>query len=135
MATMSMYSARVITTSIARDWRDVYAFASKPENLPQWAAGLASGVQKDGAGWVTQSPDGPVRVRFAPANDYGVIDHTVTLPNGTDVYIPLRVIANGAGAEVMFTLYRLPHMSEAVFARDTGMVEKDLSTLKQLMER
>lgn len=129
------YSARVITTTIARDWRDVYAFAGKPENFPRWAAGLASGVQKDGAEWIAQSPDGAVRVRFAPVNDYGVVDHTVTLPDGNEVYIPLRVIANGSGAEVMLTLYRLPDMSDAVFARDAAMVEKDLATLKQLMER
>jgi hypothetical protein len=129
------YPVRIITTSIARDWREVCAFVGTPENLPQWAAGLASGVRKDGADLIAESPVGPVRVRFVPANDFGVLDHTVTLPDGGEVYVPLRVVANGGGAEVMFTLYQLAHMSEANLARDADMVERDLSTLKGLMER
>lgn len=129
------HPVRVITTSIGRDWRDVYAFAGAHENLPQWAAGLAAGVRRDGADLIADSPSGPVRVRFVPANDYGVLDHTVTLPNGTEVYVPLRVVANGSGAEVIFTLYQLAHMSDADLARDADMVEADLATLKELLER
>ncbi len=129
------FPVRVITTSIGRDWRDVYAFAGAPENLPLWAAGLASGVRRDGADLIADSPSGFVRVRFVPANDYGVLDHTVTLPDGTEVYVPLRVVANGSGAEVIFTLYQLAHMSDADLARDAEMVETDLATLKGLLER
>ncbi|MFD1326446.1 SRPBCC family protein [Mycoplana ramosa] len=132
---MTTLPARIIHRSIARDWREVYAFASRPEKMSRWAAGLASGLAPDGADWVADGgPIGQVRVRFAPDNDFGVIDHTVTMPNGRVVYNALRVVPNGDGAEVMFTLLRLPGMDDAAFETDAAQVARDLETLKELME-
>jgi hypothetical protein len=51
-----------------------------------------------------------------------VLDHWVTLPDGTEISIPLRVVANGDGAEVTLTLFRAPGMDDATFERDQGMV-------------
>ena len=48
-----------------------------------WASGLASGLTRNGDDWIADGgPIGNVRVRFAPPNDFGVIDHRVTLPGG-----------------------------------------------------
>jgi hypothetical protein len=71
---------------------------------------------------------------FAPRNDFGVLDHDVTLPSGETVYNPLRVIRDGAGCEVVFTLRKGPEMSEESFERDADAVAKDLATLKALLE-
>ena len=132
---MSTMPARIIHRTIRRDWRAVYDFAAKPENMPQWASGLASGLTRDGADWIADGgPIGNVRVRFAAPNDFGVIDHTVTLPDGPVVENALRVVPNGDGAEVMFTLLRQPGMSAEQFAGDAGWVAKDLATLKSIME-
>jgi hypothetical protein len=133
---MTILPARIVHIGIDRNWMDVYAFASKPENMPLWASGLASGLTQDGADWMADGgPIGKVRVRFAPANDLGVIDHTVTLENGLVVENALRVVPNGDGAEVMFTLLRQPAMDDAAFEADTRHVEKDLKTLKALLEK
>jgi len=56
------------------------------------------------------------------------------LPDGQSVLNPMRVVANGDGSEVMFTLFQLPGMSEEQFATDAGMVEADLRTLKTVLE-
>jgi hypothetical protein len=56
------------------------------------------------------------------------------MPSGVEVYIPMRVVANGDGSEVIFTLFRTPGMSDAVLERDIGLVEGDLATLKELLE-
>lgn len=45
MATMN---AKVVHATIARDWKQVYDFAHKPENMPKWASGLANGLKQDG---------------------------------------------------------------------------------------
>jgi hypothetical protein len=37
-----------------------------------------------------------------------VLDHTVVLPDGTEVYVPMRVVPNGGGSEVMLVLFRQP---------------------------
>lgn len=131
---MTIREARILTIGIERDAAAVYAFASRPENLPRWAAGLGSGIARAGDGWVVDAPLGRLRLRFAPVNDFGVLDHWVTLPDGSTVDVPVRVVPNGAGAEVSFTLFRQPGMSATDFARDAGMVAADLATLKRLME-
>jgi hypothetical protein len=46
----------------------------------------------------------------------------------------LRVVPNGDGCEVMFTLLQLEGMTDAQFAADAAHVAKDLATLKNLME-
>jgi hypothetical protein len=58
------------------------------------------------------------------------------VPNGgKPVNVPLRVIANGEGAEVQLTLFRQPGMDDEAFARDRRWIRKDLATLKALAER
>lgn len=126
---------RHLSVFIARAPRDVYAYAGDPENMPLWAAGLGSGIRRAGEHWEVQTPQGALVMRFTPPNDLGVLDHTVVLPDGAEVHVPMRVIANGEGSEVLFTLYRQPEMGDAAFDRDTGMVERDLAALKTLLER
>lgn len=46
----------------------------------------------------------------------------------------MRVVANGEGSELMFTLFQLPGMSDEQFGQDAGMVETDLRTLKVVLE-
>jgi hypothetical protein len=42
---------------------------------------------------IAETPEGPARVCFTERNSFGVLDHSVTRPQGTSVYVPLRVIA------------------------------------------
>lgn len=124
-----------VTVAIARPAAAVYAYASDPAHLVAWAAGLttASLEQVDGH-WVTDSPMGRITIDFAPPNAYGVLDHDVTMPTGETVYNPMRVIADGDGCEVVFTVRQRPGMSDAEFAADTAAVRADLETLRELME-
>lgn len=114
----------------------VYQFAADPTNLPKWAAGLASSaVQRVDDEWTFDSPMGRVTVEFVPENAFGVLDHVVTLPNGLSVYNPLRVIPDGDGCEVVFTLRRQPGMTDDEFHQDADAVRADLETLKRVLER
>lgn len=132
---MTVLPARIVHIGVDRDWREVYAFASKPENMPAWASGLASGLTRDGEDWLADGgPIGRVRVRFAPENPFGVIDHTVTMETGLVVHNALRVTPNGDGAEVSFVLLRRPDMDDAAFEADAAHVRKDLQALKALLE-
>lgn len=133
---MSILPARIIHIGIDRPWREVYAFAADPENMQHWASGLASGLTREGDDWIGDGgPIGKVRVRFAPGNHYGILDHTVTMENGLVVDNPLRVMANGDGAEVMFTLLKRQDLDDAGFEADAAHVLKDLQALKALLEK
>jgi hypothetical protein len=125
-----------ISISIDRPAVRVYDFAADPLNLPKWAAGLAgSRVEQDGDLWFTESPMGRVTFTFAPRNDFGVLDHDVTLPSGARVHNPLRVISDGRDAcEVIFTLRQGPETTEEEFKRDADAVARDLATLKSRLE-
>jgi len=128
-------SSRHISVDIARPASEVYEFAADPLNLPTWAAGLAgSPVVREGEQWVTDSPMGRVTFTFTPRNDLGVLDHVVTLPSGERVYNPMRVIGDGDGCEVVFTLRRRPGMSDQELERDVDAVAKDLATLRSVVE-
>ncbi len=130
-----MFESRHISIRIHKPAAEVYAFTKDPESFPRWAAGLASGLTRDGDQWIAHGPGGDVHVRFSPENPHGVLDHWVTLPDGTALYIPLRVIANGKGAEVILTLYRPPTLyDDAAFDRDAAAVARDLARLKALLE-
>ncbi len=132
---MSTLPARIIHVSIDRPWGEVYAFASNPRNMPLWASGLAKDLRPDGADWIGDGgPVGPLRVRFAQGNPHGILDHTVTLADGTRVDNAMRVVPNGAGAEVMFLLLKQPDMDDRTFEADAAHVLKDLRSLKSLLE-
>ncbi|HEU4917928.1 MAG TPA: SRPBCC family protein [Acidimicrobiia bacterium] len=131
---MPSHAAHNINVTIERPLEEVYDFVSKPENFPRWASGLAAAIEAEGDHWVSETPEGRVEIRFTPRNELGVLDHRVTMPSGLEVYVPMRVVANGESSEVMFTLFRTPGMTDEVLARDLEWVQGDLATLKQLLE-
>ena len=125
-----------VSVAIDRPAAAVYEFVADPRNLPAWAAGLAHReVEHVDGVWVVDSPMGRVTVAFAPANPFGVADHDVTLPTGEVVSNPLRVIPNGDGCDVVFTVRRRDGMSPDEFAADVDAVTADLATLRDLMQR
>jgi hypothetical protein len=134
-AMKSLLEVEHVTVSIDRSPADVYAFTSQVENVPRWAAGLARGVERVDGEWVGDSPMGRVKIRFARPNDLGVLDHDVVLPSGETVHNPMRVVPNGAGSEVTFTLFRRPGVSDDEFRSDAAAVRKDLDTLKRVLEK
>jgi hypothetical protein len=128
--------ATLIHLSINRPAADVYAYASDPKKMSEWAAGLSrSALRQEGGYWIADSPMGTVKIKFAPRNALGVVDHDVTLPDGVTVTNPLRIQPNGDGAEVIFTLYRRPNVSDADFHEDAARVRRDLETMKSILEK
>jgi hypothetical protein len=51
-----------------------------------------------------------------------------------EIYVPMRVVANGGDSEVMLTLFQRADMSDDVYAQDIRWVEQDLRTLKGILE-
>jgi hypothetical protein len=132
---LSGATSRHVSVRIGRSAAEVYEYARQPANLPAWAAGLGGDVAQVGGQWIVDSPMGRVAVAFVPRNDFGVLDHTVTLPTGEAVYNPMRIIPDGDGCEAVFTVRRQRGMSDADFQRDADAVSADLRTLKQVLER
>ena len=129
------FPAQHISVSINRPPAEVYDFVADLRNLPRWASGLSGSIGYVDGEWVAESPMGRVKVKFAERNRFGVLDHDVTLPSGEMFHNPMRVLANGDGSEVVFTLYRRPGVTDQALADDAATIGKDLQTLKSLLER
>lgn len=126
--------SQTISVTIAALVARVYAFAANPANLPLWAPSFCKSVELAGGEWVVQSPAGRVVFAFAPPNDLGVLDHTVTLPSGQKLTNPMRVIPNADGSEIIFTLFQHAGMSDQQFQEDAEHVLSDLHTLRRILE-
>jgi hypothetical protein len=127
-------TSHTVNMSIARVPEEVAQFVANPENLPAWAHGLCKSIAKSGSDWIAETLQGPMKIRFAPKNEFGVLDHYLTNSQGEEITVPMRVLANGAGSELIFTIFRPPGMSDLQLAHDIGLVQQDFKRLKELME-
>lgn len=132
---MTMRESRTLTAAIECSAAEVYAFVADGANLPRWAAGLGRDARPVNGGWEVQTEAGTVWLRYADENAFGVLDHTVRLPDGAEVYVPMRVVADGEWSLVLFTVFREAGMTDAQFAADVQAVARDLDTLAALLRR
>lgn len=129
-----MNEARTISVSIKAPAAATYALIADPRNLPTWSFFILA-VEKDGDVWRVQTQAGDAQMRFVDLNDFGIVDHWVRVAGGADeIYVPLRVITNAEGCEVLFTIFRQPGMEDAAYEHDIALVRKDLARLKSVME-
>lgn len=131
----SMLECQTISINVARDWRDLYEAIWRPLDFCSWASGLSkSEMTEDADGWwQAEGPDGCVRIQFTKHNEFGVMDHVIDI-GAARISSPMRVMANGDGATVSFTLFRLPEMDDAKYQADADWVRRDLQRLKELSE-
>lgn len=129
-----MLAALTVSVSIARPPDDVYAFLSDPPNWPAWSDFVAKIGPSNGE-WLAETPVGRMRLVFVEKNPYRVLDHTATLEGGQQISMPMRVLANQGGSEVLFTIFRQPGMTDEEFRSDVRMIEGELLSLKRLLER
>ena len=124
-----------VTVEIATSPDDVMAYASDPRHLPLWAPGFARSVkqQSDGS-WLVQMVEGTVTMWFTPPNADGILDHTVRLANGTEVFNQMRVTACHIGSQVSFVLNQTADMSDEQFEFDAELVRSDLDRLRVILE-
>ena len=123
------WPARHISRFIERKPVEVCAFLADHRNLPKWAAGLSAGISEVNGVVFSESPMGKVQVRFAAGAEHGIFDHDVTLPDGKTFHNPLRVLKNDEGSEVVFTLYRLPGVTDDAYEKDAATIAADLERL------
>jgi hypothetical protein len=128
------YEALTLSISIDRPAQDVYDAIWQPLDFPKWASGLsAARLRLEYGEWRADGPEGPVRLRFTGHNPFLIMDHWVDLGTGPEIYVPMRVVVNGDGAEVSLMLFRQPGMTEEQFSADADWMRGDLLALKQML--
>ncbi len=129
-----MLRSRTLSISIQARSSKVYDFVSEPLNLPLWATTFVHSIKETRGEWVIGTAQGPAKIHIAPKNDFGILDHRLQFASGVEVNVPMRVVPNGDGCEVLFTVFHQPEMTDEAYAADIKLVEQDLQTLKTLLE-
>lgn len=127
--------SRTLSVRINRPLPIVYEFLANPENWNQWAHGLGKSIRRSQGRWIADEQDGTIEVRFTPKNKFGVVDHYIRRKSGQNIYVPMRLIENGRGCELLFTLFREPGISDETFLADQEYVRQDLNALKRILEK
>jgi hypothetical protein len=122
------------TVSIEAPAERVVAFLRDPANLPRWAVGFAQAVRRDADGWVVQTGAGDVRIRIDADADRGTVDFWMAPAPGVQLLAPSRVVPRGSGAELVFTQFQGPGMSDQAFASSIDTLKHELIVLKALLE-
>jgi hypothetical protein len=128
-----MTEARTVSISIRKAPEEAYEFLSDPVRYPEWSEFITD-IQQEAGEWLATTPNGRVRMTFTPRNSFFILDHFVTVSPEVTVYVPMRVVKNSEGSEVLFTVFRMPGMSDEQYETDLGMVIQDLANLKQVLE-
>ena len=125
------YPVKNISVSINKSANKVYQFASNPENFPVWVEFIKSMTKVTENTWYAETDLGNPKIEIVPKNELGVIDHLVILPDSSTVNNPMRVMANGKGSELVFTLFWMPNRTKEEFNQDAKLVESDLKKLNK----
>jgi hypothetical protein len=130
----SPLKVQYISITINRSFDEVNDYLSVPANFEQWAAGLGKGFRQVSGEWVFEAGESIAKIRFSDKNPFGVADHYVYPQPDVEIYVPMRVVPNEDGSEVIFTLFRQPEMTDKQFADDQAAVRRDLERLKAILE-
>jgi hypothetical protein len=118
------------TIAIGTPPADVHAFISNPDNFPRWAPGFASAVRRDGEQWIVTSAQGDAAIVMAADRDAGTVDVLRAHDRTRGAF--LRVLPNGTGSEILFTLFFAPERPVEAVAAQMRVVEDELDTIRRL---
>lgn len=112
----------------------VFTFLANPLNWPRYAVVNLRAVSPGEDGWcnaVTTFGEG--RIKVSPVEELGILDHVWQDPQACwTVYS--RVVPNGCGATVTFTLFQPSIMNDAQFDAAMAQMNVEMAELKAVME-
>jgi hypothetical protein len=127
-------NAHTSTITIKAPPKAVVEFVANPENLPKWAVVFCRSLRREGSRWIVTTPEGDMAIRYESDAKTGVIDMYVTVSPGVESAAFTRVLANGEGAEYVFTFFQPPGLPDEDFRSQTEALKKELGVLQRLLE-
>jgi hypothetical protein len=131
-----MRASVVVKVAIERPYAEVYEFLADPMNFAKWAVNPGSTMSPlDGGDWLVELPRGQSGIRFAPRNNFGVLDYEVFPVGGTHGPItPVRLVPNNGGCELLLLWLQRDGVTDEKFRSDAEWVQSDIQRLKTLLE-
>jgi hypothetical protein len=119
--------------SIAAAPRHVFDCIADPETLPLWAVGFCRRIRREGSDWIVTTAQGDVPIRYETDRARGTIDFYFSPAPGVEVAAFSRVVANGDGAEYMFTQFQAPGTPDAAFDAQVSALGEELRVLASVI--
>lgn len=127
-----MLPSHTLSVTITRHWLDLYETIWKPDYFPKWVSQLGDApLQAEGNYWRAKGAEDALKVRFTEHNSYGVMDHWIDNGFGKEIYMPMRIVPNQEGAQVLLTLFRQPFTSDEKFQQELAVLQQNLQRLYQ----
>jgi ketosteroid isomerase-like protein len=132
MKTLSRSAIKSV--DIQAPFERVFGFLANPMNWPQYAVVNLRSASPGENGWfkmITKFGEGEIRV--SPIKELGLCDHEWRDPQAHWT-VPARIVANGDGVTVMYTLFQPPVMTDQQFDQAMKDMDIEMNTLREIME-
>ncbi|WP_157582211.1 hypothetical protein [Phycicoccus sp. Soil803] len=123
--------------TVRRPLSVVTALLADPTRYSEWAIDYFTSpvVMIDESTYRVSTVPGERRFRVDTDLDRGTFDLYLAPIDGPYSYpLPIRVLANGEGADVVFTVTREPELSDDDWRSSLLSLENELNALKRLLE-
>ena len=136
---MPIFQTKTVTVSIDAPFEKVIADLANPATHPEWAKEFFVGnAQKKENGEVLVTVPmmgGNVRFKIDADMRHGILELYLTREGASfGTSIPVRVVKNGSGVDVLWTLTRFPGMPEVAWETGLLAMERELQALKMRHE-
>jgi hypothetical protein len=124
--------AETRSLGIAATPEAVHAYVSDGRNLPEWAPAFAPSIRPSDGSWVVTrgEVEFPIDVPAEPSS--GTVDFVAASDHARGLFA--RVLPNGEGAELTFTIMFTPDTPEDVVAAQMITLETELAAIRVACE-
>ncbi len=123
-----MNLAETRSVSIAAPPAAVHGYLADAQNLPEWAPSFATAVRPRGGHWVVTQGDVEIDVAILADRDRGTVDIVSAADHARGAF--LRVLPNGLGSELLFTLLFAHHTPEHQIDAQMVTVDNELAAVR-----
>jgi len=124
--------AKTLTASLPQDAQALFAWIADPENLARWHTSFCRALRKENGSLIAESPRGRVPVRFIRDDRSLVLDLLTEVAEGIELTNAIRILSNGEGSEMVWTLVKPDGISEAIFNEQMRWAGSALQNLRKV---
>ena len=118
--------------SIAAAPERVFAYVADGANLPLWAPAFAPAVRRAGEEWIVENGDAAFSVLLPTSAAAGTVDIVAAADRRRGAFT--RVLPNGDGATILFTLFFRPDTPHDAVAAQMAEVDSELDRIRAACE-
>jgi uncharacterized protein YndB with AHSA1/START domain len=132
MPRISTQRSETRTISIRATPSDVFDLLSDASAFPRWAPAFAPAIRPDGDHWIVERGGSETRIAVPTSREYGTVDILRAEEPRSGAFT--RVLPNGEGSELLFTLFFAAGTDEEAVAAQMTTVEQELEAVRSLCE-